>query len=656
MEKYCPQCFKRFPETETRCPEDDTRLVAVADDDLVGALIDDRYRIQDCIGKGGMGVVYRAKQTMIGRIVALKVLRKDVIQDESSVKRFMTEAKAMGDLKSAHTMTLHDFGVTSDGLLYYTMDFLDGRPLSKIVEQDGPMSIERTVDLMLQACDSLEEAHDHGILHRDIKPDNMFVTQRRGKEHVTVLDFGIAKLAGDVGADKITKTGMICGTPAYLSPEQVLYAKASPASDLYSLGIVFYECICGMAPFQDATPIGLLMKHVNEAVRPVSELNPKVTVPAAVDRFLVRALAKNPDQRFASIAEFRAAMLEACGSNTPSQLRVPVPAMATMDGGHRALNTTVPQSTPQGPPSGAPLADLAVAPERVVGSGSKGESSASGAGSKVGSAPPAEMASMEMAWSPAQGSSKWVKIGVVGGVLAVVLVGLLVWHPWKGSGGEGETGGQTSAGESGPSTGKEATSRGAGGRGETHAGTPLDAASALPPAGVQTDVLAEIASPDVVSAPPASDVTETAGTVDTPDGRTENPPEVVASPLHTEVVEALATAPDGVSEVSTEGDVVETAEATEGSPADRKGDRKDDRKGDRKGGRKGNGKDDGKGGTTSGKDNTKDTGTAKEPAEGAKRGDVTPKVPEEKAPEEKGLEFRKPTDGFRRPTVDKGTD
>ncbi len=661
MEKYCPRCFKRFPETETRCPEDDTRLVAVADDDLVGSLIDDRYRIEGCIGKGGMGVVYRARQTMIGRIVALKVLRKDVIQDESSVKRFMTEAKAMGDLKSAHTMTLHDFGVTSDGLLYYTMDFLDGRPLSKIVEQEGPLSLQRTVDLMLQACDSLEEAHDHGILHRDIKPDNMFVTQRRGREHVTVLDFGIAKLAGDAGAEKITKTGMICGTPAYLSPEQVLYAKASPASDLYSLGIVLYECVCGSAPFQDATPIGLLMKHVNEAVRPVSELNPKVTVPAAVDRFFVRALAKNPDQRFASIAEFRTAMLEACGSDTPSKAQVPVPAMVTMNGGHRALKATLPRSQPQGTAAGADQMDRPGAPRQVVGADPKGQSSDSGTGTKVGSTPPAEMPSMEIAWSLAQSSSKWIKIGVAAGALALILVGVSLWAPWKGSGGEGETGGQTPAGDTTQTGVNEATSLPAAGSGKgTRTGTPLDAASASPQADEPTDTRAEMASWDVVSAAAAADVTEGAGSGRTSDGTPGMSPEVIAALEPSDVVETLAATPDGGSGGFGEGVATGSAEIAEDPqvfPAfDRKGDRKGDRTGDRKGTRKTDGRSGRRTGETAGKDGTQDKDPPQEPAEGTRQIDVTPKVPEKKAPEEKGLEFRKPTDGFRRPTVDQGTD
>lgn len=219
MEKYCPKCFSPFTDDAGKCPEDGTPLVSMADRDLVGENLDERYSVISRVGKGGMGIVYKAEQSLIGRIVALKVLRREVVQDVTAVKRFLNEAKAIADLKSPNTITLYDFGVTSDGLLYYTMELLEGRPVSGILKADGPLGHRKAADYILQACDSLEEAHDNNILHRDLKPDNLFVSKRKSGDHVTVLDFGIAKLVGDTSMETITEAGAICGTPGYFAPE-----------------------------------------------------------------------------------------------------------------------------------------------------------------------------------------------------------------------------------------------------------------------------------------------------------------------------------------------------------------------------------------------------------------------------------------------------
>ena len=251
--KYCPKCFKKYPLHVERCTDDGSYLVAPMDKDLVGEVLDDRYTVLERIGKGGMGVVYKAEQHLIKRIVALKVLRRDIAQDESAVKRFLNEARAIAGLDSHHTISLYDFGVTRDGLLYYTMELLKGRPLSRIIQDEAPLDHVRAAGLLLQACRSLEEAHEHNILHRDLKPENLFVSMKKGKERLKVLDFGIAKLVGDASMDTVTQAGMIVGTPQYLSPEQAKGRPVAQTSDLYSLGIVLYEMLTGMPPFL-ATP------------------------------------------------------------------------------------------------------------------------------------------------------------------------------------------------------------------------------------------------------------------------------------------------------------------------------------------------------------------------------------------------------------------
>ncbi len=337
MQRYCPKCFERFEQDLTRCPNDGEKLVLVAEQDLVGTLLDDRYQILSKLGEGGMGTVYIAEQAMIGRKVALKVLRGAAVQDESSVKRFLTEAKAIASLRSPHTVTLHDFGVTTAGLLYYTMELLEGAPLSTVIKEQAPMDWARSCEILLQACRSLEEAHGKGILHRDIKPDNLFITPGPEGEHVTVLDFGIAKLAdGTVGT--ITKTGMICGTPAYLSPEQAQGYEARMGSDLYSLGVVFYEMLAGEPPFSDTTAMRVLMKHVGEEAKPVSVKNPAVLVPESIDQFLRHVLRKNPAERHQDVPEFRRCLQDAMKA-AAMEGTVSLPALGTSAAGLREITS-----------------------------------------------------------------------------------------------------------------------------------------------------------------------------------------------------------------------------------------------------------------------------------------------------------------------------
>jgi len=341
MERYCPKCFNTFDGGETTCPDDGATLVGSDDRDLVGELLDNRYRIRGLVGKGGMGVVYHAEQEIIGRHVALKVLRRDIVRDTSQVKRFLTEAKAIASLTSLHTVTLYDFGVTSDGLLYYTMELLDGRSLGEIIDQDGPLPYPRAIELILQACDSLAEAHDSGILHRDIKPENIFVSQdRSGEDLVKVLDFGIAKLMGDQSMGTLTQTGMICGTPAYLSPEQALGNPAGKFSDLYSLAITLYEVLAGKPPFVADTPMKLLLKHLNDEPPALTETNPQITVPGTLDGFLRKALAKEPENRYGTVNAFRSGLEEALRLHEEAPTTRHIPQLQASAQGTRTIAIT----------------------------------------------------------------------------------------------------------------------------------------------------------------------------------------------------------------------------------------------------------------------------------------------------------------------------
>jgi tRNA A-37 threonylcarbamoyl transferase component Bud32 len=317
MERYCPTCSKRYPDGVTECPADKTLLVPVPEEDLLGKVVDNRYLVQGVVGKGGMGVVYRAQHQMLQRTVALKLLRRDVVQDEAAVKRFMTEARAIASLNNRHIVTIFDFGVTPDGALYYAMELLSGSPLSVLIREEGPIAYPRAADLIAQAADALDAAHQKGILHRDVKPDNIFVTVEDGQELAKVVDFGIAKMLADSQEGSLTRTGAVCGTPRYLSPEQISGEKAGPASDLYALGIVLYEMLAGAHPFAGPTPAKVMLQHVQEQPMPVARRRPGVRLPEALDRFLSRALEKEPDRRHGSAADFRHDLLVAAGLPAP---------------------------------------------------------------------------------------------------------------------------------------------------------------------------------------------------------------------------------------------------------------------------------------------------------------------------------------------------
>jgi len=436
MEKYCPKCFKKFPDSFDECPADGTNLVSFQDRDLTGHVLDKRYTVLERIGRGGMGVVYKAEQHLIKRIVALKVLRRAVVQDENAVKRFLNEGRATSSLQSLHTVTLHDFGVTGDGLLYYTMELLKGQPVSRLIKAEAPLAYRRAVNLVLQVCDSLEEAHEHNIIHRDIKPDNLFVTIIRGKETVKVLDFGIAKLVGDTSLESLTGTGSIVGTPLYLSPEQALGNRVVPASDLYSLAIVLYEMLTGVPPFFADTPMKTLWKHANEQPEPILVKNPDIEVPRSVDQFLQKALEKEPDRRFQSAVAFRQALEKALAVHDAAPESVTLTSLSNAEGGVRvrteplypeAENNAIPaESSVDGAMSRTAIAgslDLQPAPD---GPGPGEEN-------LVKQEPGPDTRALLHA---ARNRVAWVV-----GVMAAVAVagGLVIWQPWGKRQGPDET-------------------------------------------------------------------------------------------------------------------------------------------------------------------------------------------------------------------------
>lgn len=308
--KFCAICMKDFDESVDVCTECGAALAVLHGSSLVGQTLDDRYSIEEMIGKGGMGVVYRAKQRYLEREVALKVLRKDMSEDSANVKRFLQEARAISSLVSPHTVTVFDFGVSKDGLMYFTMEMLDGESLHGLLRREGLVHYRRAVDFAVQACRSLSEAHKKQIWHRDIKPENVFVTRDEdGEDLVKILDFGIAKLGP--ASPNLTATGMICGTPQYLSPEQAQGGEVDHRSDLYSLGVVLYEMLAGEPPFVGETAVKTVFHHVTMPPPPLLEKNPALAIPTELADAVMWTLEKFPGGRPQTAEAFSRALEEA---------------------------------------------------------------------------------------------------------------------------------------------------------------------------------------------------------------------------------------------------------------------------------------------------------------------------------------------------------
>jgi serine/threonine-protein kinase len=259
------------------------------------------YVVKDKIGEGGMGVVYVAEHPRIGRKVAIKVLLPEYSRNAEVVSRFFTEARASSAIKNEHIIDIIDFGELPDGSSYIIMEWLEGTPLTQLLEREGKLALNRALHIARGIGRALAAAHNRGIVHRDLKPDNVFLVQRGDDpEFVKVLDFGIAKLLGSDGVDEQkgvskTRTGAIIGTPMYMSPEQCRGVAVDERADVYALGVIVYQMLCGRVPFQSEGLGELLLKHMTETPPAPRALDP--TISESVERAVMHALEKDPDQR-----------------------------------------------------------------------------------------------------------------------------------------------------------------------------------------------------------------------------------------------------------------------------------------------------------------------------------------------------------------------
>jgi serine/threonine-protein kinase len=285
-------------------------VLAKPDDSLVGETLSDKYRIDEFLSHGGMGTVYRGTHVLMDKTVAIKVLHPALAADDKIVARFSREARAASRISHPHALNVTDFGESQNGVVFLVMEYLHGKTLKQVIHEEGPMPLARVVEIIRQVCGALDAAHSEGVVHRDLKSDNIMLIDVGGGDWAKVLDFGIAKIQEPVGSAKdsaLTSPNLIIGTPQYMSPEQCSQASELDArSDIYSLGVILYELLVGHVPFTGESPTAVMMKHLQEPAPSV--LDERRDVPAAVGRVVARAMAKRPEDRYQSAGELAEAL------------------------------------------------------------------------------------------------------------------------------------------------------------------------------------------------------------------------------------------------------------------------------------------------------------------------------------------------------------
>ena len=286
--------------------------VAVAADPMIGQVLDGRYRLLDKLGEGGMGEVYAAEHVHIEKRVAIKLLRSEILTNQEAVTRFRQEARSASSIGHRNIIAIEDFGQLPDNRIYLAMELLHGAPLSDLIKQ--PQPAERLIHILIQTGHGLAAAHKKGIVHRDMKPENVFVTiTPEGEDVPKLLDFGIAKVSGADGNNHLTRTGTIFGTPFYMAPEQALGQNVDHRADIYAMGVIMYEVFGGAVPFQGESFMGILTQHITAEPRPLAHMAAEhgKSLPPGVDEIIVRAMRKDPEHRFQTMDELVAALVVA---------------------------------------------------------------------------------------------------------------------------------------------------------------------------------------------------------------------------------------------------------------------------------------------------------------------------------------------------------
>jgi serine/threonine protein kinase len=299
----CGECKQRFGAEATFCPFDGAKLESTvwdpAGDPFIGRVIDGRYEIVGVLGEGGMGTVYRVRHTALDRVFAMKVLRRDLARDPDLCARFMREARATAIVKHPNIVAITDFGTFDGETPYFVMEQLVGDTLARTIKSGGPIPAALGVKIVLQIAGALGAAHDAKIVHRDLKPDNVFLIGKPDRDvDVRIVDFGASMI---LGASRNTKTGIVFGTPHYMSPEQASGQPVDHRADIYALGIIMYEMFTGRVPFVADTYMGVLTQHMFVKPVPPSQVSEHARSLGALEDVLLRTLEKKPELRHASM-------------------------------------------------------------------------------------------------------------------------------------------------------------------------------------------------------------------------------------------------------------------------------------------------------------------------------------------------------------------
>jgi serine/threonine protein kinase len=306
VHKVCPQCGNEYETSARFCPSDGTSLRPKGSDSLIGRVMAERYHILKRIGEGGMGRVYLGEHVKMNRQCAIKVMSPALVNDHESAARFAREASNAARIIHPNVAAVFDYG-ESEGLVYLVMEYVEGEPLARILAREAPLSVDRALDLARQIADGLGAAHELGIVHRDLKPDNILVSRNKaGKEVAKVVDFGIAKAIQENAGDALTRTGLVIGTPEFMSPEQLLGDPIDARSDLYALGCILHLMLTASPPFAAATREQMIKRRLSEEAPHIQHLDPGL--PDSLDRIVNRLLARSPADRYGSAAEVRDAL------------------------------------------------------------------------------------------------------------------------------------------------------------------------------------------------------------------------------------------------------------------------------------------------------------------------------------------------------------
>src|SRR5262245_37762573 len=313
--KSCPACNTRYEDETTFCTRDGTPvvpdMVAGQTPSMLGQILDGRWRVIKKLGEGGMGEVYVAEHIHIEKKVAMKLLRAEVLGNAEAVSRFYQEARSASTIGHENIIQIEDFGKLPDGRVYMLMEYLLGAPLNEMIARE-PLPLGRALDVVIQVCRGLSAAHAKGITHRDMKPENVYVTQKDGRDLPKILDFGIAKVQHGDTAQNLTQAGTIYGTPFYMAPEQALGGRMDHRVDIYAMGIILYEVFCGVLPFKGETFMGILTQHITMQPDPPSVVAAQNgrQMPPELEMIILKAIRKNADERFQSMNELAIALAD----------------------------------------------------------------------------------------------------------------------------------------------------------------------------------------------------------------------------------------------------------------------------------------------------------------------------------------------------------